>query len=62
MEKVKNTIIMEIFNLKVNIQMEKDGMVKDMIYMEIKNLKSNMEKDMEKNILIEVKYNLKENF
>ena len=53
---------MEIFNLKVNIQMDKDGMVKDMIYLEIKNLKSNMEKDMEKNILIEVKYNLKENF
>ena len=43
MEKVKNFMIMEKYNLKENILMEEDGMVEAMIIMNIKILKLKME-------------------
>ena len=45
MEKEKNILLIEKYNLKGIIQMEKDGMEKDIVIMEMKNLKLKMVKD-----------------
>ena len=42
--------------------MEKDGMEKDIIIKELKNLKLKMEMDLQKNMILMVYFNLKENF
>ena len=50
MEKEKNFMKMEVYNLMVNILMGKDGMEKDMILMEKQFLKLKMENVKEKHI------------
>ena len=52
MEKEKNFIKMENYNLKVYISMEKDGKEKNIILMEIQNIILIMELEKEKNIII----------
>ena len=61
MEKEKNFMKMEVYNLMVNILMGKDGMEKDIILMEKQYLKLKMEKEKEKRITQMETYYLKGN-
>ncbi len=61
MEKEKNFMKMEVYDLMVNILMGKDGMEKDIILMEKQFLKLKMEKVKEKHITQMETYYLKGN-
>ena len=50
MVKVKNIIVMKIFNLKENIQMVKDGMEKDVSLQKLLNMK--LKQEMEKSNIV----------